>query len=72
MKTVYEAVRGEDWSRKMKKMAMLKNHSVCTVSNLHRQGILRSCGIYMRTAHIETTLQQKPEVTHIEQSKLTS
>jgi len=36
MKTVYGAVRGEDSSRKMKKMAMVKNKGMCTILNLHR------------------------------------
>jgi hypothetical protein len=72
MKAVYGAVRGEDWSRKNKKMAMVKDQGMCTISNLHRLWILRSCGIYTRISQIETALQQKPEITHIAQSKLTS
>jgi hypothetical protein len=72
MKTVYGDVRGEDSSRKMKKMAMVKNQGMWTISNLHRMWILRSCGIYTRRAQIETASQRKPEFTHIAQSKLTS
>jgi len=71
MKTLYGAVRGEDWSRKMKKMAMVKNQGMCTISNLHRLWILRSCGIYTRRVQIGTTSQRKPEIMHIAQSKLT-
>jgi hypothetical protein len=36
MKTVYGAVRGGEWRRKMKKMGMVKNQGMCTFSILRR------------------------------------
>ena len=72
VKTVYGTLRGEDSSRKMNKMAMVKNQGMCTILNLHRLWNLRSCGIYTRRAQIETASQRKPEITHIAQSNLTT
>lgn len=65
MKTVYGAVLGEDWRRRMKKTAMVKNQGICIVSILHRLWDLRSSGIYTRRAKIAITSRHKPEITHI-------